>query len=126
VADSATDEAAGRILVVDDSPTTRSILRSVLAAKGYVVHTATDGVDALSRLRTRQVDLVVSDITMPRMDGLVLTREVKAQHGLPVILVTTLASEEHRRQGMEAGADAYLVKSAVHDEDLIEMIRQLI
>lgn len=117
---------AGRILVVDDSPTTRAILRKVLTAAGYTVHTATDGSDALNRLRTHGVDVVVSDVVMPRMDGFQLTHEIKTKHGLPVILVTSMESEEHRRRGLEAGADAYVVKSAFEGEGLLEIVKQLL
>jgi len=121
-----TTKKAGRILVVDDSPTTRAIVRKVLAAAGYTVLSATDGSDALNRLRTHKVDMVVSDVVMPRMDGFQLTHEVKAKHGLPVILVTSMESEEHRRRGLEAGADAYVVKSSFEGEGLLEIVKQLI
>lgn len=121
-----TSTKAGRILVVDDSPTTRAIVRKVLAAAGYAVHTATDGSDALNRLQTHRVDVVVSDVVMPRMDGFQLTHEIKAKYGLPVILVTSMESEEHRRRGLEAGADAYVVKSTFEGEGLLEIVKQLI
>ncbi len=116
----------GRILVVDDSPTTRAILRKVLTVAGYTVHTAIDGGDALNRLDTHQVDVVVSDVVMPRMDGFQLTHEVKAKHGLPVILVTSMESEEHRRRGMEVGADAYVIKSTFAGEGLLEIVKQFV
>lgn len=118
--------SAGRILVVDDSPTTRTILRNVFAAAGYQVSTAMDGVDALERLRLHPVDLVVCDVEMPRMDGFELTRQVKAKHRLPVILVTGLEKEEHRRKGLEAGADAYVVKSTFQGEGLLEIVKQMV
>jgi two-component system, chemotaxis family, sensor kinase CheA len=118
--------APGRILVVDDSPTTRTILRNVFTSAGYSVRTASDGVEALDRLRTQSVDLVVSDLEMPRMDGFELTRQIKARLRLPVILVTGLEKEEHRRKGLEVGADAYVVKSTFQGEGLLEVVRQLI
>ncbi len=88
---------AGRILVVDDSPTTRAVLRNVFTAAGYIVRTASDGMDALERLRMHPIDLVVSDVEMPRLSGFDLTRQIKARFGLPVILVTGKEREEHRR-----------------------------
>jgi two-component system chemotaxis sensor kinase CheA len=121
-----TTTKAGRILVVDDSPTTRAIVRKVLTAAGYTVQTATDGSDALNRLQTHRVDVVVSDVVMPRMDGFQLTHEIKAKYGLPVILVTSMESEEYRRRGLEAGADAYVVKSTFEGEGLLEIIKQLL
>ncbi len=115
-----------RVLVVDDSPTTRTFLRGVLAAAGYVVDTAVDGVDALERLGTHPVHLVVSDLDMPRMDGIELTRRIKAGPGIPVILVTGMEKEEDRREGLRAGADAYVVKSTFEGEGLLEIVKQLI
>ena len=115
---------AARVLVVDDSPTTRALLRSVLTAAGYSVTTASDGIDALERLGTQSVGLVVSDIEMPRMDGFELTRQIKSRLDLPVILVTGLEKDEHRRRGMEAGADAYVVKSTFEGEGLLEIAKQ--
>jgi two-component system chemotaxis sensor kinase CheA len=119
-------KAAGRILVVDDSPTTRAILRNVFTAAGYAVQTATDGVDALERLRTQQVDLVVCDVEMPRMNGFDLTRQIKSKLGLPVVLVTAKEKEEHRREGLEAGADAYVVKSTFQGKGLLEIVEQFV
>lgn len=119
-------QAAARILVVDDSPTTRTIVRNVLAAAGYSVRTASDGVDALERLRYQPVDLVVSDVQMPRMNGLELTRQIKSQFGFPVVLVTGMEKEEDRREGLAAGADAYLVKSAFEGGGLLEIVKQFV
>ncbi len=122
----AVTKPAAQILVVDDSPTTRSILRNVLSAAGFAVQTAADGVDALERLRTRPFDVVVSDVEMPRMNGFELTRQVKARFKLPVVLVTGKEREEDRRQGLQAGADAYVVKSTFEDKGLLEVIEQLV
>jgi two-component system chemotaxis sensor kinase CheA len=117
-------EQARRIMVVDDSPTTRAIMRNVFTAAGYSVVTATDGMDALERLRSHPVDLVVSDVEMPRLNGFDLTRQIKSKFGLPVILVTGREKEEHRREGMEAGADAYVVKSTFEGEGLLQIVEQ--
>jgi two-component system chemotaxis sensor kinase CheA len=113
-----------RIMVVDDSPTTRAILRNVFTAAGYTVVTATDGMDALERLRSHRVHLVVSDIEMPRLNGFDLTRLIKSQYDLPVILVTGREKEEHRREGLEAGADAYVIKSTFEGKGLLEIVEQ--
>lgn len=118
--------ATARILVVDDSPTTRAVLRNVFTAAGYAVATATDGVDALERLAAQAVDVVVSDVEMPRLGGFDLTRQVKSRFGLPVILVTGREREEHRREGLEAGADAFVVKSTFEDKGLLEIVEQFV
>ena len=117
---------SAQVLVVDDSPTTRAIVRNFLAVAGYAVQTAADGVEALERLRTRPFDLVVSDVEMPRMNGFELTRQVKSRFNLPVILITGLAKEEHRLEGMKAGADAYVVKSTFESDGLLETVQQLV
>lgn len=118
-----------RLLVVDDSFATRELIRSILSAAGYEVATAVDGADALERLRTESYDLVVSDVEMPRVDGFMLTSRIRTELGkidLPVIIVTSLASESHRRRGLEAGAQAYIVKSQFNQSNLLETIRQLL
>jgi FOG: CheY-like receiver len=118
-----------RLLVVDDSFATRELIRSILSAAGYEVATAVDGLDALDRLRTETYDLVVSDVEMPRVDGFVLTNRIRNELGktdLPVIIVTSLASEAHRQRGLEVGAQAYIVKSQFNQNNLLETIRQLI
>ena len=113
-----------RIMVVDDSPTTRAIMRNVFIAAGYSVVTATDGMDALEQLRSCSVDLVVSDVEMPRLNGFDLTRQIKSKSDLPVILVTGREKDEHRREGMEAGADAYVIKSTFEGEGLLQIVEQ--
>jgi two-component system chemotaxis sensor kinase CheA len=118
-----------RLLVVDDSFTTRELIRSILASAGYDVQAAVDGADALDKLRSHPYDLVVSDVEMPRIDGLTLTLEIRSDpqlDTLPVVLITSLASEAHRRRGLEAGAQAYIVKSQFNQDGLLEVIQQLL
>jgi two-component system, chemotaxis family, sensor kinase CheA len=118
-----------RLLVVDDSFTTRELIRSILAAAGYDVQSAVDGADALDKLRARPYDLVVSDVEMPRIDGLTLTTQIRSDpqlDGLPVVLITSLASDAYRRRGLEAGAQAYIVKSQFNQDGLLEVIQQLL
>ncbi|MHB1024282.1 MAG: hybrid sensor histidine kinase/response regulator [Desulfobacteria bacterium] len=116
------------ILVVEDSITSRTLLKNILEAAGYLVTTAVDGVDGMTKLKTESVDLVVSDIEMPRMDGFVLTakiREDRKLSALPVVLVTALESREDRERGIDAGANAYIVKSNFDQSNLLGVIRRL-
>jgi Chemotaxis protein histidine kinase and related kinases len=125
----ASGETARRILVVDDSLTTRTLEQNILEAAGYEVILASDGLDAWHLLQEEAVDLIVSDIEMPRMDGFALTEAVRSSPrlaGIPIVLVTALASEDHRLRGMQAGADAYLVKSAFDQATLLDAIRQVL
>ncbi|HYH38844.1 MAG TPA: response regulator [Azospirillum sp.] len=118
-----------RILVVDDSITTRTLEKSILEAHGYDVVLCVDGREALERLGTLKVDLVISDVEMPRMDGFALVQAVKTDPRLadiPVILVTSRGSDEDRERGMRLGADAYIVKSRFDQDDLLERIRRLL
>ncbi len=119
-------KSLGRILVVDDSPTTRAVLRNVFSAAGYVVSTASDGMEALERLSMQTVDVVISDVEMPRLNGFDLTRQIKSKYPLPVILVTGREKEADRREGLEAGADAYVVKSSFEDRGLLEIVEQFV
>ncbi|HUO84052.1 MAG TPA: response regulator, partial [Thermoanaerobaculia bacterium] len=123
-------ETEGRsILVVEDSITSRTLLKGILQAAGYEVATAVDGLDAWTHLRTGSFDLVVSDVEMPRMDGFELTARVRgddALSGVPVILVTALESREQRERGIDAGANAYIVKSSFDQSNLLEVVRRLI
>ena len=118
-----------RLLVADDSFTTRELIRSILQSAGYQVTTAIDGFDALDKLRSESYDLVVSDVEMPRVDGFLLTNTIRTELGLadlPVIIVTSLASETHRRRGLEVGAQAYIVKSQFNQNSLLETVQQLL
>jgi two-component system chemotaxis sensor kinase CheA len=117
------------ILVVEDSITSRTLLKGILESAGYRVTTAVDGADALATLRTGDFDLVVSDVEMPRLNGLDLTARIRAdrqwQH-LPVVLVTALESREDRERGIEVGANAYLVKQSFDQSNLLAAVRRLL
>lgn len=117
------------ILVVEDQVVTRQMEKSILEAAGYEVVTAEHGVDALDKLNRHEVDLVVTDIQMPKMDGFRLTEKIRSgerTRDLPVIVVTSMDREDDRRRGLEAGADAYLVKSSFDQENLIDTIEILL
>lgn len=118
-----------RILVADDSVTSRILLKNILESAGYEVATAIDGVEAIASLKNDEFDLLVSDVDMPRMDGFGLTSKVRADAGLvelPVVLVTSLGSREFQERGIEAGANAYIVKSSFDQSNLLEIIRKLL
>jgi len=117
------------LLVVEDSITARTLLKNILESAGYEVITAVDGVDAFTILKTREFDLVVSDVDMPRMNGFDLTIKIRADKKLsqmPVVLVTALESREYKERGIEVGANAYIVKSSFDQSNLLEVIRRLI
>ena len=121
--------AKASILVVEDSITSRALLKNILESAGYRVTVAVDGIDAYTALKTATFDLVVSDVEMPRMDGFDLTAKVRADKQLaelPVVLVTALGSREHRERGIDVGANAYIVKSSFDQSNLLEIIQRLI
>jgi len=121
--------AAKSILVVEDSITSRTLLKGILENAGFQVETAVDGMDAMVLLNTKAFDAVVSDVDMPRLNGFDLTARIRANQkweGLPVILVTALESQEHRERGVEVGASAYLVKSSFDQSNLVETVNRLI
>jgi two-component system chemotaxis sensor kinase CheA len=119
-----------RILIVDDSITTRTLEKNILEAAGYQVELATDGLEALSAIHAGGApDLIVTDVLMPRLDGIELTRRVKGDARtaqLPLILVTSLDAPEHKARGLDAGADAYIVKGRFEQDDLLDTIAQLL
>ena len=123
------EPATKRVLVVEDSITARVLIQSVLQSAGYTVLTAVDGMDGLATLRTEAVDVVVSDVDMPRMNGFELTTKIRASANLdtlPVILVTARESREDRERGIEAGASAYIAKSTFDQTDLLEVIQRFV
>ena len=117
------------VLVVDDSLTVRELERKLLEKRGYAVTVAVDGMDGWNALRGADFDLVVTDIDMPRMDGIELVTLIKrdaALKALPVMVVSYKDREEDRRRGLDAGADYYLAKGSFHDEALLDAVRDLI
>jgi two-component system chemotaxis sensor kinase CheA len=128
-APSAAAPARKRILLAEDSVTTRTLEKSILEAAGYEVLAAVDGAEAWRLLQEHGADLLVADLEMPRLDGLALTRQVRASprfRDLPVVLVTAQGSEQARAAGAEAGANAYLVKSAFDQRSLLATIARLL
>jgi two-component system chemotaxis sensor kinase CheA len=117
------------VLVVEDSITARTLLKSILESAGYDVKTAVDGVDGFTQLRAGSFDIVVSDVDMPRMGGFDLTARIRSDKKLaelPVVLVTALHSREDRERGMDVGANAYIVKSSFDQTNLLEVIGRLL
>lgn len=122
-------ERKRRILVVDDSITTRSLERSILEAHGFEVELAVDGLEALEKVRARAADLVISDVAMPRMNGFELLEKLKSAKetaNIPVILVTSLESPQEQERGLSLGADAYIVKRKFDQRELLATVRQIL
>jgi two-component system chemotaxis sensor kinase CheA len=122
-------ERIRNILVAEDSITARTLLKNILEAAGYGVSTAVDGSEAFMRLRSKEFDLVVSDIDMPGLNGFELTQKIRDDKKLsetPVVLVTALESREDRERGIEVGANAYIIKSSFDQTNLLQIIKKLI
>ncbi|MEO6078304.1 MAG: hybrid sensor histidine kinase/response regulator [Steroidobacteraceae bacterium] len=118
-----------RVLVVDDSLTVRELERKLLDQAGYEVEIAVDGVDGWNAVRSGDFDLVVTDVDMPRMDGIELVRMIKKDPKLgklPVMIVSYKDRDEDRQRGLEAGADYYLTKGSFHDDTLQQAVADLI
>jgi two-component system chemotaxis sensor kinase CheA len=122
--------AAPKILVVEDSFSVRELQRSILETAGYPVVTARDGRDALAVLdRDGQIALVVTDVEMPGLDGIGLTKAIRARatrSSLPVVIVTSRGSDDDKRRGIEAGADAYMAKSGFDQQTLLAIVTRLV
>ncbi|AWV05074.1 hybrid sensor histidine kinase/response regulator [Burkholderia sp. JP2-270] len=122
-------QARRSLLVVEDSITSRSMLKSILESAGFDVTTAVDGLEGLAAARSGTFDLVLSDVDMPRMNGFEMTTELrrdKRLSDLPVVLVSTMDSREDKARGLEVGANAYIVKGSFEQSDLLETIRGLL
>lgn len=124
-----TEAPRKRVLVVDDSLTVRELQRKLLLNRGYEVAVAVDGMDGWNALRSEDFDLLITDIDMPRMDGIelvtLLRRDSRLQ-SLPVMVVSYKDREEDRRRGLDAGADYYLAKASFHDDALLDAVVELI
>jgi two-component system chemotaxis sensor kinase CheA len=118
------------VLVVDDQFTVRELQRSILEAAGYRVETARDGREALTKVAGEpDIELVVTDIEMPEIDGIELLRTIRAnadRASLPVVVVTSRTGEEDRQRGLDAGADAYIVKDRFDQKALLETVDRLL
>jgi len=117
-----------QILVVDDCNVTRKLISFMVKGKGYRTQGAANGVEGLERLASTDVDLIITDLNMPLMDGLEFSknvRQIEAYRHIPIIMLTTEAGEEDRKMGEEAGISSYLVKP-VKPERLIEEIERFI
>ena len=118
-----------RILVVDDSLTVRELERKLLDHHGYEVQVAVDGMDAWACVRGSRFDLVVTDVDMPRMDGIELVEMIRRDanlSSLPVVILSYKDREDDRRRGLEAGADYYLTKGSFQDDGLLNAVVDLI
>ncbi len=117
------------VLVVEDSITSRMLLKNILESSGYQVTTSIDGVEAWNLLKSENFDLVVSDVEMPRMDGFELTTNIRSDErlgDLPVVLVTSLGSREDKERGIDVGANAYIIKGSFDQNNLLETLERLI
>ncbi len=117
-----------KVLVVDDDKTTRKMLSLILRSKGYEVITAENGMDGLQKLGMEQVNLILTDMNMPYMDGIEFTKQVRANpeiSNIPIVMLTTEADEEEKQRAYRAGVDDYLVKPATA-EQIVESMKRII
>lgn len=116
-----------RVLIVDDDRTTRKMLSLILKSKGYDVVTAENGIEALQKLGLEQINLILTDMNMPYMDGIEFTRQVRANQDfchIPIVMITTEADEEERMRAYQAGVDDYLVKPT-NAEQITESMKKI-
>ena len=128
-APAARTQGRARVLVVEDSVGVRELQRVILEGAGYDVITAVDGSDGAAELTQAPVDLVLSDVEMPGMDGFTLTRKIRKTRGwenVPVVIMTSRGDDADKRAGLDAGANAYLLKSEFDQADLVDTVRRLV
>jgi chemotaxis protein histidine kinase CheA len=124
-----TEKTSKRLLVVDDSISTREIEKSILETQGYTVHLAGDGIEAFEIIHKHRFDLIITDIEMPKMNGFMLTEKIRMDSDnkdVPVILVTSRDGLEDKKRGVKAGANAYIVKGAFEQSNLLETVASLL
>ncbi|QZY57297.1 hybrid sensor histidine kinase/response regulator [Crassaminicella profunda] len=117
------------IIVVEDSITSRTLLKNILETQGYSVKTAVDGLQGWKMLKSEKFDLVITDVEMPKMNGFELTAKIREDYEnseIPIILVTSLESREDKERGIDVGASAYIVKSDFQQNNLLEIVKRLI
>ena len=122
-------DISGRVLVVEDSVTSRFYIKKILENSGYLVETATNGIEGLSKLKEKGADIVISDVDMPRMSGFTLTEKIRAEEhfaDIPVILVTSLDTPEDRQQGAFYGANAYITKKGFNEGNFLSLVGDLL
>jgi len=116
------------ILIVEDSLTTREVEKNILESAGYKVEIASDGLEAIEKIRQQEFALIVTDVQMPRMNGFELTEKLKKDDKykkIPIVIVTTLATDADKKKGIEVGADAYITKSSFNQDNLIDTVKRL-
>lgn len=118
-------DASGCVLVVDDETNMRRLLRSALQKSGFAVLEAADGTEAMSLLRTREIDVALVDVMLPGVDGLELVRRIRGESAVPIILITARGEESSRVAGLEVGADDYVVKP-FSTQELLARVRALL
>ena len=117
------------VLIVDDSPTTRQIEQAIFESDGYLVKTASDGIEALEVLRAFHIDAIITDINMPRMDGIILLnniRRLEEYNLIPVIVVSGAYDPEEKQKFLGAGAQAFIVKSQFQRGNLLQAVKELL
>ena len=123
------EQEAAALLIVDDSLTTRMMEKSILESAGHIVDTAVSAEDALAKIENSRYQLFVVDVEMPGLNGFELTQKLRQDERFaetPIVIVTSLATEEHRRRGLEAGANAYITKSQFDQNSLLDTVERLV
>jgi len=122
------EEDIMKVLIVDDDKTTRKMISLILKSKGYEVVTAENGIEALQKLGLERINLILTDMNMPYMDGIEFIKQVRANPdiaNIPIVMITTEADEDEKRRAFEAGVDDYLVKPT-NAEQISESMKKIV